>query len=57
MAAVISLRTVPDIRDAQQYLHQQGYICIGIHWLRGQRDYARLEHTITGAIRIVEGVA
>lgn len=57
MAAVITRRTVPGIKDAHKYLFQQGYTCIGTSWLPGQHGYARMEHTLSGAIRIIEGVA
>ncbi|MGN5107424.1 hypothetical protein ACTG18_03615 [Aeromonas hydrophila] len=57
MAAVISRHTVPNIRAASAYLVQQGYTNCGTNWLRGQRDYARIEHLTSGAIRIIEGVA
>lgn len=57
MAAVISRRTVPCIQGAHHYLTEQGYICIGTSWLRGLRDYARLEPLCSGRISIVEGVA
>ena len=56
-AAVVSRRTVPGIKDAHKYLFTQGYTCIGTSWLRGLRDYARLELLPSGRIQVVEGVA
>ncbi|WP_392463074.1 hypothetical protein ACFX5Z_18565 [Aeromonas dhakensis] len=57
MAAAITRRTVPTIKDASTYLVQQGYINCGTTWLRGQNGYARIERMTSGAIRIIEGVA
>lgn len=57
MAAVITRRTVPGIKDAHKYLFQQGYTCIGTSWLRGQHGYARIENMSSGRVLIVEGVA
>lgn len=57
MAIVITRHTVPNIKAANAYLVAQGYTNCGTNWLRGQREYARLEPLCSGAIRIVEGVA
>ena len=57
MAAAITRRTVPTIKDASAYLVQQGYINCGTTWLRGQNGYARMERLTSGSIRIIEGVA
>ncbi|MEH8140121.1 hypothetical protein Q7I15_05625 [Aeromonas veronii] len=56
-AAVISSLTLPDHQAAQHYLRQQGYTCLGVHWLRGSRGYARIEALASGRVQIVEGVA
>lgn len=56
-AAVISRRTLPDHQAAHHYLCQQGYTCLGCHWLRGARGYARIEALASGRVSIVEGVA
>ena len=56
-AAVISRRTLPDHQAEQHYLRQQGYTCLGVHWLRGSRGYARIEALASGRVQIVEGVA
>lgn len=56
-AVVITRRIQPNIKAANAYLVAQGYINCGTSWLRGQRGYARQEHTLSGAIRIIEGVA
>lgn len=57
MAVVVTHHTQPDIISANTYLLLQGYINCGSCWLRGQHGYARMEHTLSGAIRIIEGVA
>lgn len=57
MAAAITRRTVPTIKDASAYLVQQGYINCGTTWLRDQNGYARMERMTSGVIRIIEGVA
>ena len=57
MAAAITRRTVPTIKDASAYLVRQGYTNCGTTWLRGQNGYARMERLTSGSIRIIEGVA
>ncbi|MGL5225131.1 MAG: hypothetical protein ACRC8Q_07425 [Aeromonas sp.] len=56
-AAVVSYRTVPTMKDAHKYLFNEGYSCIGTSWLRGQRDYARIETQPSGRVLVTEGVA
>ena len=57
MAVVTTRRTVPDLARASAYLTSQGYTNCGTTWLRGQNGYARMERMLSGAIRIIEGVA
>lgn len=57
VAAVITRHTEPTIKAASAYLVQQGYTNCGTTWLRGQNGYARMERMLSGAIRIIEGVA
>ncbi|MGL5661419.1 MAG: hypothetical protein ACRC2U_19510 [Aeromonas sp.] len=57
MAAVITQHQEPDIQSATAYLVRVGFIYICGEWLRGQRDYARLELMPSGAVSVVEGVA
>ena len=56
-SARVALDTVPNIKAASAYLVQQGYTNCGTTWLRGQNGYARMERMLSGAIRIIEGVA
>lgn len=56
-AAVTTRHIEPNIKAANAYLVARGYINCGTSWLKDQRGYARLEPTLSGAIRIVEGVA
>ena len=57
MAAVITRHTKPTIKAAFAYPVRRGYINCGTTWLRGQNGYARMERMLSGAIRIIEGVA
>lgn len=54
MAVVTSRCFVSSVREATDYLRQQGYtLCCG-SWMRGKRGYARLKHVSSG-IWIYEG--
>lgn len=57
MSAVITTTRMPNLSAANAYLVRVGFICVGTAWLRGPREYARLELLPSGAVQVIEGVA